>query len=543
VRFDRHVTEAAGRKFFAVLDEESKTAPAFALERSEAEILSSETVARRILDVSLASERLEEFTTPDAVRATTDFVSLGVETVALTGTKFVKFRQTVNRIPVYGSLVSIELDKNYKPVSLDANFAAPAACERLARKSPRDAVEAIAARAGYKGRELPAVTPSLCYYPSRAGRWHLAYMVEQVRVRPGSGSSDYDVALAFDYVVDATSGKLVAELPRTVTFSEMREAPDLRGEIRRFAVDVGNSGAVLRDRDLNLETYDGRYKDPRAEGARLPEGPWREPWSPAAVSAHANAAVVAQYLREVLNRNGIDNRGGRIVSIVNCVACNDAQRGRVWENACWDGTRMLYGQLRRDGELHSYAANVDIVAHELFHGLIGATARLEYEGEPGALNESYCDIFAILISNWKKGRRSREHWDWKLGEDIYKNCDAQRNFSAPGEHGQFENMSAYKRWNDRKDKGGVHYNSGIHNFAAYSVMTARHQGRSLFRAKDLAAMFYVALTQHLSRQATFLESRRAVLLATRSYFRKLPPAELAIRIKAVEDGFAAAGIV
>src|SRR4051812_35836185 len=128
VRFDRHITEPDGRKFFAVLDDESRTAPAFALEGTEAGVVSSETVARRILDVALASERLEEFTTPEAVRATTDFVSLGVESVALTGTKFVKFRQNVNRIPVYGSLVSIELDKNYKPVSLDANFAAPVRC-------------------------------------------------------------------------------------------------------------------------------------------------------------------------------------------------------------------------------------------------------------------------------------------------------------------------------------------------------------------------------------------------------------------------------
>ena len=93
------------------------------------------------------------------------------------------------------------------------------------------------------------------------------------------------------------------------------------------------------------------------------------------------------------------------------------------------------------------------------------------------------------------------------------------------------------------DFGGVHENSGIHNFAAYSVMTARHASkRFLFSAAELAAIFYIGLTQHLSRQSGFVDSRRGILLATRSLFRERSPGALARRVAAVEAGFDAAGI-
>ena len=92
------------------------------------------------------------------------------------------------------------------------------------------------------------------------------------------------------------------------------------------------------------------------------------------------------------------------------------------------------------------------------------------------------------------------------------------------------------------DFGGVHINSGIHNFAAFNVMTATSGGKFLFKPAELAAMFYLALTQQLSRQSTFSDSRRGVVLATRSLFRMLPQNEIETRARAVEAGFDAAGI-
>ena len=73
-------------------------------------------------------------------------------------------------------------------------------------------------------------------------------------------------------------------------------------------------------------------------------------------------------------------------------------------------------------------------------------------------------------------------------------------------------------------------------------MTARNGDGFLFKAPELAAMFYIALSQQLSRQSTFADSHRGVALATRSLFRTLPQADLDARVAAVDAGFAAAGI-
>ena len=89
---------------------------------------------------------------------------------------------------------------------------------------------------------------------------------------------------------------------------------------------------------------------------------------------------------------------------------------------------------------------------------------------------------------------------------------------------------------------GVHINSGIHNYAAYKIMTTKGPQGPLFKPAELAAMFYVALTQILSRLSTFANSRSAVISATRSLFRNLPQAQLDARVAAVEKGFRAAGI-
>ena len=85
------------------------------------------------------------------------------------------------------------------------------------------------------------------------------------------------------------------------------------------------------------------------------------------------------------------------------------------------------------------------------------------------------------------------------------------------------------------DHGGVHTNSGIHNFAAFSIMTSRAQNGSFhFTAQDLAKMFYISLTQQLTRQSGFSDSRRGVLLAARSLFRALAPADLNVKVRAIE---------
>jgi Zn-dependent metalloprotease len=195
-----------------------------------------------------------------------------------------------------------------------------------------------------------------------------------------------------------------------------------------------------------------------------------------------------------------------------------------------------------DGKLRSLASSLAVVAHELFHGVTGGTARLIYQGETGALNESYSDIFGTIISNSAEPDIAK--WDWLIGDGISSGIEALRDMENPTRFDQPKRMKNYKNipLKPDADAGGVHINSGIHSYAAFKVMSATRGRAFVFKPAELAAIFYVALTQQLSRQSTFSDSRRGVVLATRSLFRKLPQKQIEARVAAVEAGFAAAGI-
>jgi Zn-dependent metalloprotease len=534
-----HVTEVHGGRTFEALKADRPAASAFALKESRPENLDPESAAKRILAHAFASDAMPELVDDDK----SQFRSLGVETVPLTGTVVVKFRQQIKGIPVFGSLISVELDDRNELVSLNSSMAEPDVASYVARISPLGALKRIAAVAGY-GRELPEGVPALNLFLDHKREWHLTYIVEDVRSRTKGKASPAkkQIPLVFDYVIDALDGALVAELPRTPAVAPVApgtaSARDELGHIKTFNIEITGRKRVMRDARLNIETYDFGYRDP--VGGKLPGSLVAHPWSPAAVSAHTNAAVVATFLRDVLKRNNIDNMGGRVISTVNCVIKQFEQPpagSNIFQNAFWDGAQMLYGQDMVNGELRSLASSLSVVAHELFHGVTGGTARLLYLGETGALNESYSDIFGTLIAN--SAQPDIAKWDWHIGCGV-----AVRDMKDPKQHHQPKLMKHYKDLPlDRDgDMGGVHINSGIHNYAAFNVMAAKHGRAFIFKPDELAAMFYVALTQQLSRQSTFSDSRRGVVLAARSLFRKLPQKKIDLRVAAVEAGFDAAGI-
>jgi Zn-dependent metalloprotease len=533
-----HVTEPAGAATFAALKAEHSTTAAFALTESRPENLDPDSAAKRILAHALASDALPSLTTPKVSGTDSDFKSLGVETVPLTGTTVVKFRQQVHGIPIYGSLISVELDDNNDMVSLNSNLAIPDAKSFLAKISPADALAKVAAAAGY-GRDRPQVVPALNLFFDSKGKWRLAYIAENVHSRKKEQSGP----LVYDVVIDALTGSLVAELPRTPSVGT-GEAVDEFGKMQTFSIDMTGKAQVLRDPVLNIETYDFGFGDPNMTVKNLPGVPSAAPWPSAAVSAHVNAAAVVTYLRTVLKRNNIDNKGGRVISSVNCVVKTDEDPAgsKVYPNAFWNGTQMIYGQSLFGKQLRSLAASLDIVAHELFHGVTAATARLIYQDEPGALNESYSDIFGTLISN--AGQPDIGQWNWEIGDGLSTHQKAYRDMSDPPRFRQPKLMKSYKVTpvTLAGDFGSVHDNCGIHNFAAYTIMTTRAGDGYLFKPEELAAMFYVALTQQLSRVSTFSDSRRGVVIAARSLFRKLPQADIDARAAAVAAGFDAAGI-
>ena len=93
------------------------------------------------------------------------------------------------------------------------------------------------------------------------------------------------------------------------------------------------------------------------------------------------------------------------------------------------------------------------------------------------------------------------------------------------------------------DWGGVHINSGIHNRVLHLILTSVDSTNTLtFTPNEVAAVFYLALTQQLSRTSQFSDSRRAVLISARTLFRTLPPAQQQAKLKAIAKAFSRVGI-
>jgi bacillolysin/neutral peptidase B len=554
-----------GLRSFAFHRDESDASPALAAAlaaqpagKGPAEDLAAmepERAARTLLQNALASASLPGFTAPDVDGGAAEFKPVGHKKLFLTNSQTVKFRQLYRKIPVYGSLITVEMDARNHLLSINSALGSPTGVDAVARVSPADAVEAVRKAAGW-GAEPLDIQPRLFYYfdaggVGGAGAWHLAYIAENVPQRQGAGGdadadadSDHHLPQVFDYVVDAHTGELIAALPRTQTAGEFieDEALDALDVKRRFrCADVPDKGRCLTDPSHNIQTFDFAFQSVDFDRALLPgeavllKNP--DPWDPAAVSAHANAAEVAEFLERVLLRKGIDDEGGPLISSINCVRRIGAQE---WRNAAWISTQMVYGQRLLNGKLRSYAVARDIVAHEIFHGVTEHTARLDYFGESGALNESYSDIFGILISN--AGNPDVGTWDWQIGEELDGSGLPLRDFSDPEKFNQPAHRKDFRELpiTQEGDWGGVHTNSGIHNKAAYNLLTAKKGDKYVLDPTTVAKLFYLTLTEQLSRTSGFSDSRRGVELVARSLFRNDPDKKG--KMEAISKAFEDVGI-
>ena len=547
-----------------------------------------ESIARMYVQQALASPDVPEFTAAEVRGRKPVFKLIGVEKLPLTGTQTVKFRQCYRGIPVYGSLVTVELDERQQLLALNSALAEPD-IDAVAAVSVKQAVEIISKAAGYPPGHPLDIVPQLNYYFAPADRkWYLVYVAEDVPKYhpPESPRQMHDLPEVFDYVVCAHTGIVVGELPRTMT-AEPTNAPapaspavvvpdfpagwepveyEVADELgRQRKIQVMRKGTMIRfyDPTLKVYTHDFRFHDIDLQKPKLPgeyidaePPPPQNPWIEGAVCAHANVADVARFFKNVLLRNGLDNLGGVYVSSIQCCSVFNGGNAQEWHNAAWIGSQMVYGQRKvQNGTTvgwRSFARAADVVAHEITHGLTERTARLQYKDETGALNESYSDIFGMLVTQFGKPDRNEaggqpagpNQWDWELGKETTPNGVPVRNLADParGNPPQPTHMDQYLFTS--QDHGGVHINSGIHNKAFFNLAVTRvvPGGEYLFADKDLAALFYLTLTQHLSRTSGFADSRRAVGLVTRTLFRNDPDERRDQKIAAVAEAFETVGI-
>jgi bacillolysin len=250
-----------------------------------------------------------------------------------------------------------------------------------------------------------------------------------------SSKSRPDRKLVF---VDAASGRVADALDRT-EFAKNRTVYDANGSTTSGSFARGEGDPATGDADV-----DGAYDF---------------------------TGATYDYYASTFGRDSYDGAGAELVSFVHY--------GVGYENAFWDGFEMVYGE--------GFAVN-DVTAHELTHAVTERTAGLEYQDQPGALNESISDQ-----AGWDV-----DPGDSTMGEDLP--IGAIRDMENPGAYGQPASASQYVCTSS--DDGGVHSNSGIPNKVYANLVDSLGRGAA-------EQVRYRAQTTYLGPNATFADARAA----------------------------------
>jgi Zn-dependent metalloprotease len=203
--------------------------------------------------------------------------------------------------------------------------------------------------------------------------------------------------------------------------------------------------------------------------------------SQASTDASVNRAfdglgLTRDFYKDVFDRDSLNGHGLRLDGYVH--------RGVRYQNAFWDGQQMVFGD--GDGVVFTdFTKSIDVIAHELTHGITEFTANLTYHKQPGALNESISDVFGSLVKQWSLGQDA-DAADWLIGTELFTPgiaADALRSMKAPGTaysndllgtDPQPDHMDRFVILPDTEegDWAAVHINSGIPNKAFYLVAIA-----------------------------------------------------------------------
>ena len=240
----------------------------------------------------------------------------------------------------------------------------------------------------------------------------------------------------------------------------------LRGK-RDVLGEIGFAAAVPAG-EKRRTVYDARHAEGLPGALVRGEGDSKSK-DPAVNEAYDGAGATYDFYDKVYERNSVDDRGLRLDSTVHY--------GSSYDNAFWDGKQMVYGD--GDGKLFNrFTIALDVIGHELTHGVTQYEAGLVYQDQAGALNESMSDVFGSLVKQYKKKQKA-DKADWLIGKGLLAakvKGVALRSMKAPGtayndpvlgKDPQPAHMKDYQKMTE--DNGGVHINSGIPNHAFYLV--------------------------------------------------------------------------
>jgi thermolysin len=393
----------------------------------------------------------------------------------------------------------------------------------------------------------PARQPELMVLPRDEGGYVLAY---RARVMTGTDIIVYFIdartgAVALQYSDLETAvgtGKGVLDDTKKLSTTErsggfraldsMRPASiytyDLKGNLNRV-ISYLNGQIQLGDGDISSDA----------------DNTWTDP---ATVDAHAYGGWTYDYYYKRFNRQGLDGKNMAESAVVHPVRREDAGTASTpvfnlyYLNAFYAGDGiMVYGEglpttLSVGGYKWNYFSGaLDVVAHELTHGVTDYTSNLIYRNESGALNEAFSDIMGTSVEFYfQQVGAGYMKADYLMGEDLTTPLAGFRSMANPAAYADPDHYS--RRYTGTADNGGVHSNSGIANHAFYLAIeggTNRTSGLAVqgvgsANRERIEQVFYRAFTQMLPTNATFSVARAATIQAARDLYGANSDAERAV---------------
>lgn len=333
----------------------------------------------------------------------------------------------------------------------------------------------------------------------------------------------------------ATKG---TETQRNLAIQTLKTSERMRGQrqaLADFSVAAFRVAVDVRERIV----YDAKF------GSSLPGTVARRENDPAVADVTVNEAfdgsgVTYDLFKDVYERNSIDGNGMRLDSTVHY------QKG--YDNAFWNGEQMVYGdgdedQPESERLFNRFTIALDIIGHELTHGVTQFEAKLVYLQQSGALNESMSDVFGSLVKQYKLQQTAAEA-DWIIGAGLFTsnvNGVGIRSMKAPGtayddpvigKDPQPAHMKDYVT--TISDNGGVHINSGIPNRAFY--ITAMEIGGTAWG--KAGQIWYVTLRDRLTANSKFQDCANLTFQVAGELF-----GAGSVEQQAVKKGWAEVGLV
>ena len=469
------------------------------------------------------------------------------EDTLLPSRQHVRLDQAYRGVPVYGGQV-VRQTEGERTVSVFGTLYAGIAHDP---RPTLTADQAVAVIEKLSGADLgPSRVPRLVVLPRDEGGYALAYTARAF--------TESDLVR---YFIDARTGALLSsrsELQRQAAVSGT--GTGVLGDRKKMSVRSAQaSGGFLADdvfRPPSLVTFDMRGDLTRTLGflngviglglndvASDSDNSWTD--GPV-VDAHSYAGWTHDYYFLRFNRRGLDGNNLEVLSLVHPVRREDiftASNSVVntfYLNAFYAGDGiMVYGEgllpsLRlTNGQRVDYlAGSLDVVAHELTHGVTDYTSGLVYQGESGALNESFSDMMAAGAEFYFQGRAPGQP-DWLIGEDVFV-PGGIRSMQSPTVWGDPDHYSI--RFTGPEDNGGVHINSGIPNHVFYLATvggTNRVSGIAVTgvgqaNIEQIEKVMYRAFTAMMPSSANFSTARAVTIQSARDLYGAGSPAERAV---------------